>query len=163
MTDRKPAPPRKQIPDIVERGKATRFQKGRAKTGGRKKTISTRQVLTNAIEKVGELYGLPEQQRTAADIVGQLMKKHPEIVAKQLVSVLVPRPTYSAVVIEDFDTSDIPAALRRIAQLIAEGEDVGSLRALAGVLAEIQQTQALQAQIDAVNFIKAAGGDDDAD
>lgn len=161
-TKRKAAPPRRKTTAEGLTGRerslanleAHKFKPGHPKVGGRqKKPQSGRAVLLNTVEKIGELYGLAEEQRTAADILREMMKKSPDIVTKHMVSVLVPKPSHAAVVIDDFDLTDIPAALRRIAALIAEGEDVGSLRALSDVLEKIQQTQALQARIDAINSL----------
>ncbi|MCS3605042.1 hypothetical protein M2371_004296 [Buttiauxella sp. BIGb0471] len=153
-----PRTPRKQPADArgtTAGSQKTFFQKGRAKTGGRKKRDDVWQMLERAAEIAHERQGNTSiEQQTAdefvADLIEQVKRISPETAMKTLAPLIYPKARYKPLDIEVDLTSDagIAATLEKIALQMATGGDVASLEALFNTVSAVQQSRALALEMD---------------
>lgn len=155
-TTRKPVPPRRTQTAEELTGRARSLanlkirQKGDPKvpgSGRKKKQQEPVALLGDAIELIAKQYGVAQAENTGAAIVAQLIKRHPEATARELFNRLVPRVPLAPLLIEDLDLDDLPAAIAHVVDLMRQGRDIASLKALLDALTSLQQARVAEMQI----------------
>lgn len=142
------------------------FQKGRAKTGGRKKHATTWDLLQRAAE-IAAKKGQPDQtmDEFMAQLIADVSLTAPATALTVLMKYTQPKPrnTFAGISGLRVDTDDIPGTLERLVKRMAKGgPELEGLQIVYNGLVALNESRALDAERRLIER-ELAGEDDDDD